>query len=72
MLPAPNPISFPSQPGYLHAACAEALAAQGVLSLAPPPCKHWLRRGYCLMEGRCYYTHPQDAPAVLARQLAVR
>ncbi|KAG2433860.1 hypothetical protein HXX76_008214 [Chlamydomonas incerta] len=64
--------AWPSKSGYIHAACALDLEARGDLVLQPPPCKHWLRRGFCALqaEGRCFFSHPPrpeqaQAPAVV-------
>ncbi|CAG9464591.1 unnamed protein product [Pedinophyceae sp. YPF-701] len=52
---------------YVHPSCA-ARANGGVLP-APPPCKHWLRRGACLFDsdgGRCFFSHPEHERGALA------
>ncbi|KAG2484381.1 hypothetical protein HYH03_016797 [Edaphochlamys debaryana] len=58
---------WPAEPsGYLHAACAHALVAEGLLQLVPPTCKHLAARGFCLLGSRCFYTHPPQPPPLPA------
>lgn len=44
---------------WVHMACAEAATPPELLPLRPPPCKHWRRRGTCLLGPRCFFAHPE-------------
>ncbi|KAJ1625906.1 hypothetical protein T492DRAFT_843605 [Pavlovales sp. CCMP2436] len=57
---------------WVHLACAARALGE---PLVPPPCKHYVRAGYCLFHEKCFFTHapgiaPTSGPVAFSEEQA--
>ena len=52
---------------WVHLACAERLGLPPV-----PPCKHFLRSGYCQYGSSCFFAHPEEAGKMALERMELR